>query len=251
MRQVPDDTRLAGLPEQFVEAGGVLLAPTDAEYPSTMSVRTGRPELYVLGDADTLSQPGVGLCGSRSASQAGIGLARSLGALAAELGIPLVSGYAVGADAAGHLAAIESGGHTTAVLAEGITKFRLRPEFLELIEPLDHMIVVSPFPPQARWTVVNAMQRNKTICSLSRLLVAIEPGEKGGTLNAAQEALRQGIPLIVAAPGNDQIPAHIARLVKRGATLAHSEDELVAAVERASQTAHSYNHSSKPRYSTS
>ena len=225
-------TTSASLPDQFAEAGGTLLDPEDSGYPPTMCDRTGRPTLYVMGDPQALSQPGLGLCGARTATPAGIDLAHRLGALAAKLEVPLVSGYAVGVDSAGHLAAIESGGRTTAVLAEGIAKFRLRPEFLELIDPLDQMIAVSPFPPQARWTVINAMQRNRTICSLSRLLVAIEPGEKGGTLNAAQEALRQGVPLVVAATGDGQIPAHIARLVRRDATLARSEAELVAAVMR-------------------
>lgn len=222
----------AALAEQFAEAGGIVLDPADVRYPTAMSDRTGHPPLYVLGDPGVLSLPGIGLCGSRSAGPAGLSLAQALGRLAANLGAPLISGYAKGVDSAGHAAAIESGGTTTAVLAEGIARFSLQPEYSHFIDPLDQMIVVSQYPAQARWTVINAMERNRTIVSLSHLLVAVEPGEKGGTLNAAQEALRQDVPLIVALPGAEHAPAHVDRLVKRGATLVQNEHELRDAVAR-------------------
>lgn len=220
------------LSEQFRNAGGVIVTPEESAYPDTMNERTGYPTLSVLGNATVLSQQGIGLCGARGSSDSGLELARHVGRISADLGVALVSGYAKGVDSAGHVGAIEAGGLTIAVLAEGVGKFRLRPEYSGLIDPLEQMTIVSTFPLNARWTVINAMERNKTICSLSQVLVAIEPGERGGTLNAAQEALRQNSPVILVL-SDDPVPPHVAKLMKRGADLARSRHELEDAIQHA------------------
>ena len=221
------------LSEQFLSAGGVIMTPEASGYPSLMSERTGYPTLFVLGDMTALHERGIGLCGARDASHVGLELARRAGEVAAELGASLVSGYAKGVDTTGHVSAIQAGGQTTAVLAEGISKFRPRAEYHSLIDPLEQMTIVSIFPLDTRWTVINAMERNKTICSLSQIVVAIEPGSKGGTLNAAQESLRQGTPVIVAWPSDDRIPSQVDRLTKRGAHLVCSAQELEDALRQA------------------
>ena len=218
---------------QFLNAGGAILSADSAEYPAHMSERTGYPRLFALGDVGALGNKGIGLCGARDASPIGLAMGRNVGEIAARLEATLVSGYAKGVDTAGHIGAIAGGGMTVAVLAEGLEKFRLLPEYEMLIDPLEQMTVVSQFPLDARWTVINAMERNKLICGLSQVLVAIEPGPKGGTQNAAQEALRQGVTVIVVAPQDDVPPAHISRLTKRGALLIRTEEALGIAIGEA------------------
>ena len=224
------------------EAGHItVLEPAAPGYPARLHERAGHPALHVLGGSQPLNDPGIGLCGSRNGSDVALDYARAAGAIAAAFGVPLVSGYAKGSDTAAHTRCIEAGGHTTAVLAEGISRFRLRSEYNAVLEDWDEftesMTVVSQFRLDAPWSVFNAMQRNKTVCGLSNMLVAIDPGEKGGTLNAAQEALRQKIPVVIALSSSDQMHHQIELLVGRGGLLVSSERELCDTIEECCKSA--------------
>ena len=208
----------------------IVISHGQVEYPAGMSPRTKHPTLSVLGNTSYLHEAGIGLCGSRKATAAGRSIATRVGELASALSLPLVSGYAPRSDTDGHVATIRSGGHTIAVLAQGIGSFSLLRDYDQVSSALEHMTVVSQFDVDARWTVINAMQRNKTICALSRLLVAVEPGRKGGTLDAIREARLQGKPRIIAIPpGTDSVvpEKEIGRL---GAFLVTNEDELELAI---------------------
>ena len=213
-----------------------------AEWPDQLRALGGSIDLR--GNAELLTVAGVGLCGSRGASADGLALAQAAGAAAARLGAPLVSGYARGVDTAGHVAALAKGGSTIAVLPEGIDQFRLRAEYRELGSDLDHgLTVVSPFDRGAGWSVQRAMARNALICALSAVLVVVEPGESGGTIAAAREALRAGRdgrkqpqPLILAlrSDHSDARNPEAARLRRRaGVTYVATLEELPPAIKAA------------------
>ena len=196
------------------------------------------PTLTGLGLEEPLEAKGVSLCGSRAAGDDGLAMARAVGRLAAELGLPLVSGHAKGVDISGHVACVAAGGATIAVLAEGIRdRFRPRRELLEAVEPWDdiwdRLTVVSQFEPDARWTVWRAMARNSTICELGRVLVAIDPGEKGGTLDAVKKALKRDMPVVIAWSNPAMSHEHLDRLEQKGAKIVESELDLLAAVNNA------------------
>ncbi len=224
-----------------VEARFEKLEPDEPGYPKSLVEvekrywKNGLPALYVLGNPQRLEEQGIGLCGSRDVSPEGEQIAEAIGAEAARRNLPLVSGYARGADTVGHVAAIREGGRTTAVLAEGIEKFRLRREYKELIEPWDEwtdvLTVVSEFSPDEQWKVWRAMARNKTVCALSKVFIAIEPGKKGGTLDAAKKTLRQRKLLIVVWTETGEAPNHVDELVNDGAILARDEEETLQALE--------------------
>ena len=181
--------------------------------------------------------PGLALSGSRAAGEQGLAMARAMGRLASELELPLVSGYAKGVDLAGHVACVAAGGATIAVLAEGIDRFRPRRELLEAVESWDdiwdRLTVVSQFESNARWTVWRAMARNATICELGRVLVAIDPGEKGGTLDAVKKALKRDMPVVIAWSNPAMSRQHLDKLEPDGARIVESELDLLAAVNGA------------------
>ena len=218
--------------EDFNDDVDVVLVPGTGDYPPNMAETSSKrnkqaPSLHVRGSVEPIYESGIGLCGSRSVSEHGWELAKVVGEAVASGGRTLVSGYALGVDTAGHISAIESGGHTIAVLAEGLSQFRLKPEYPDPFLAGDRMTVISQFPADARWTVINAMTRNFTICALSSTLIAIEPGEKGGTLNAAQEAIRQSKPVYVLAnPESRTLPTAVKRLLDKGATVIRTERQL-------------------------
>jgi len=155
------------------------------------------PILFALGNLDLFQLPAVGFCGSRKASDKGLQVASECARLLAQQRINVVSGYAHGVDLAAHRAALESGGTTTLVLAEGIRHFRLKEEIRDVVGEgdLSRILVVSEFSPDLPWRAHNAMTRNRTICGLARALIVIESGLKGGTFEAGITALELGEPL--------------------------------------------------------
>ena len=83
------------------------------------------------------------------------------------------------------------------VLAEGLLRYRLKAELRDVYAE-DRAALVSEFFPTDRWLAGRAMQRNKTICLLSKALVLVEARMKSGTHAAGEAALSMGLPLFTA-----------------------------------------------------
>jgi DNA processing protein len=121
--------------DRLAAKGIEALTPVDEAYPGPLrSIPDPPPAVFVNGDVpDTVA---VALVGSRKASATGIETARALGLALSERGVCVVSGLALGVDAAAHERAVEAGGPTVGVLGCGIdvaypTKYkRLRAAFL-------------------------------------------------------------------------------------------------------------------------
>jgi DNA processing protein len=162
--------------------------------------------LYVRGNIALLNRPGVAIVGQRRAGEAELAAAEALSGELAVQGINVVSGYANGIDSAAHLGTLRAGGTTIMVLAEGIHHFRSRPEFLDHLT-VDNVLVVSQFPPDARWAGYMAMARNKLVVALSGAVVVIVSGPEraangrmSGSFDAGISALKMGIPVFVVSP---------------------------------------------------
>lgn len=148
--------------------------------------------MYTIGNTSLLRKKAISICGSRDASVSALKWAYEFGRQAAKHGVVVVSGYARGVDRQAHKGALEAGGETIAVLAEGIRRFALVRELRPLIDLDRNFLAVSMFDPDATWQAWRAMQRNRLIVGLSAGLFVIEAGERGGTIDAAREAARQG-----------------------------------------------------------
>jgi hypothetical protein len=98
----------------------------DPRYPERLRSFPGSPPaLFCRGDVALLGDPAIGVCGSRNATTEGLSAARACGEDAARSRVTVVSGYAKGVDTESHTAAIKAGGRTIAVLAEGISHFKV------------------------------------------------------------------------------------------------------------------------------
>ena len=174
------------------------------DFPDSLVVQSKplMPILFYKGNKDLFYEPGVGMCGSRNVSMKGLEAAERCGTAASSQDWTIVSGYAKGVDTATHLAALRSGGQTVIVLAEGIDFFRIKREFAADFDA-DRTLVISQFAPTQTWQAHAAMARNSIIFGLSRALVVIEAGERGGTLAAGHGALKIGRPVLVVDFGND------------------------------------------------
>jgi DNA protecting protein DprA len=155
------------------------------------------PVLFVRGSRKLLATRSVGFCGSRAATERGLGVAADISEQSANAGFNVVSGGAKGVDITAHRTALTSGGTTTVVLAEGILGYRMREELRDVFDR-ERALIVSEFFPDDRWLAGRAMQRNRTICALSRALVLIEARSTGGTFAAGEAALDMDLPLFTA-----------------------------------------------------
>jgi DNA protecting protein DprA len=166
--------------------------------------------LYVWGNLELLDKPSVGFCGSRDVSESGLALTEAISAeIVAEQWV-VVSGHARGVDVTAHQTALQRGGTTIIVAAEGILSFKLKAAIKALVKT-GNILIISEFSPRAGWNVGNAMTRNRTIIGLSDAMVLIESRLEGGTFEAGKAALKLNVPLFVApspskehlAPGNE------------------------------------------------
>lgn len=229
--------------EKLQRNGVTVLVRGFRDYPKRLNDVLGDnapPIIYVVGNREVLDKPSVGFCGSRLASAQGIGIARQTARLLAQESIDVVSGYAKGVDIATHSGALEAGGTTTIVLAEGILHFRLKEKELPWLgdDPMSRILVISEFPPRLPWKAHNAMTRNRTICALSDALVVIESGMEGGTFDAGNSALNLGVPLfcvkyaqpLESALGNTYFLEHGAIALQRSADGNPNVTRLIATI---------------------
>jgi DNA processing protein len=187
--------------EAIEDSGVEVMFPGDGRYPRSLEKRLGPrcpPLLFCKGDGRMLSDPAISIAGSRQASAESLALARDLAVRAALGGRVVTSGYAGGVDTAAHAGALEAGGWTVLVLAEGLLRGRGK-DVLSGFYDEPGLVIVSQFLPKTGWSASNAMQRNQTICALAEAVFVIEAGERGGSLAAGRAALSLGVPLFVPA----------------------------------------------------
>jgi len=211
-------TQTGALLQEWAEQGiWTVTAPTD-EYPAALKRRLGPQAPVVLhgvGDRGQLASEGIGVVGSRNLSESGFKVARAAGRLAAAEGLVLVSGGARGADVAAMDAAVDAGGHSTAVLADSLRRAGRDSRARELIYD-GRVCLVTPYHPDVSFTAGNAMGRNKIIYGLSNaVLVVASDQDRGGTWSGAVEALKTRSTRVCVWRGDGEGEGN-AVLVKRG-----------------------------------
>ena len=194
-----NNEKLNGFIDKLTADNVEFVTLTDEKYPPklrTVLRKNAPPFLLMKGNSQLLNKNAVGFCGSRNASDRGLEIAKDCANQLAEKGITVISGHAAGVDQATHFEALVSGGSTIIVLPEGIFNFRIR-KALRPVWNWDKVLVISEFLPHAIWSTSRAMQRNKTIIGLSDVMVLIEAGKNGGSMDAGRKSLALGHNLYV------------------------------------------------------
>jgi DNA processing protein len=187
------------------------------------------PLLLVRGDVSALTAPCVAIVGSRAATVAGLDTARTLARDLAQAGVVVVSGLALGIDAAAHRGALDAGGRTVAVLACGPD--RIYPaRHRELAAQIrDNGAIVSELPPGTPPLPAFFPLRNRLISGLSSALVVVEARERSGSLISVRHAANQGVD-VFAVPGPITAPTSAGpnRLLRDGAYVALEAADILA-----------------------
>lgn len=205
-----------------------LLSFEDEAYPEYLKEITGPPALlYVAGRPEALAQPAVAIVGSRRPSPYGLAAAEKFAAELARRGCAVVSGLALGIDAAAHWGALQRGGATVAVLGSGLDVPYPRENRGLYGKIIETGAVVSEFPLGTRPHALNFPVRNRLISGLSLGVVVVEAAGRSGSLITAKFALEQDRE-VMAVPGS--VTSELSRgphgLIKDGARLVESWEDV-------------------------
>lgn len=221
--------RLASLLKRGVQLGFAIetwnrsniwvICRSDPDYPMRYKSHLKEkapPILFGVGERSLLQGGGLAIVGSRNVDAEAEVFTREVAEWCARGGMPVVSGGARGVDQIAMKAALDAGGCVVGVLAEKLLKNSVAREARKAIAD-DRLLLISPYHPEARFTVGTAMGRNKLIYALADYgLVISADHKKGGTWAGAGEELkrRPGRPVFIRMTGS--VPPGNRKLLELG-----------------------------------
>src|SRR4030095_2778803 len=238
---VPDAavvTRLLAPPAQetlartlawLAEPGHEIVAWDDTDYPrALLELGYPPPVLFFVGRRELLNRPALAIVGSRNATAQGLDNARNFAHALADAGLTIISGLALGVDAAAHEGALLGTGSTLAVVGTGLDRV-----YPARHRELAHRIandggLLSEFPPGTPPREHNFPRRNRLISGLAKGVLVVEAAQKSGSLITARYAGEQGRE-VFAIPGSIHSPlakgCH--KLIRDGAKLVETAQDIL------------------------
>ncbi|MBC8163042.1 MAG: DNA-protecting protein DprA [Roseiflexaceae bacterium] len=203
------------------QLGVSIICIEDAAYPALLhQIPQPPPLLYLRGEISKADDWALAVVGTRGPSEYGREATRRIAGELAGAGVTIISGLALGIDAAAHTAALDAQGRTLAVLACGVDL-----PYPERNRRLADQIVqngalISEYPLSSVPLPNNFPARNRLISGLARGTLVVEAGERSGALITVEFALEQGRE-VFAVPGPIYSPKSVGthRLIRDGATL--------------------------------
>jgi DNA processing protein len=212
------------------------------DYPPLLRELYDPPALiFYRGTLPDGEKPMAAMVGTRRPHGAALKAAFEIGRDLGRRGISVVSGLALGIDAASHRGNLEGGGRTYAVLGSGADEIypsSNRPLARRILETGGG--IISEYPPGTGPRKWRFPARNRIISALARGTLIVEAPSKSGALITAHFALEQGRDLWVSAAGLASEGA--ARLAEDGAGIVYSASDMMrdwgmdAAVEDRGET---------------
>ncbi len=223
------DSALTAVTRWLADSANHVITFADSAYPQKLlEIADPPPVLYVKGRLDLLNQPGFAIVGSRNATAQGMGNAEAFAGTLSNAGLTVVSGLALGIDAAAHRGGLSGPASTLAVVGTG----------LDVVYParnrdLAHRIaaqgtLISEFALGTPAVASNFPRRNRLICGLSRGVLVVEAAVSSGSLITARLAADQGRE-VFAIPGSIHSPLSKGchALIKQGAKLVESAQDVL------------------------
>jgi DNA processing protein len=164
----------------------------DETYPGALADLTDPPAVLFSTSQKPLSPeergPAVSIVGTRAASPYGLEVAYALGRGLGAAGVPVVSGLALGVDAAAHRGCLDAGGQTIAVLAGGVDVPYPRQNRRLHKRIAETGAVISEMPPGQRPFRWSFPARNRIMAGLADMAVIVEAADPSGSLITAEFA---------------------------------------------------------------
>ena len=203
----------------------------DDDYPGRVrALDTPPPRITIAGSLDAACV--VAIVGSRDAAPEAEAFAGSLAGRVVDAGAVVVSGGALGIDAAGHRGALAAGGRTWCVAPTG-SLVTFPPVHADLFATILARggTMVWPFEGKVKAHTANFFLRNSVLAALADVLVVVQAGAPSGALNAAAHARKLGRPVwAVAAPPWEARFTGCLSEIDRGAHVLTSIDAFLVAI---------------------
>ena len=206
-----------------------LIAWDDDDYPRTLlEIGNAPPALFYIGRREWLNRPALAIVGSRNATPQGVATAREFAAHLGTGGLTIVSGLALGIDAAAHEGALGTAGSTLAVVGTGPDRvYPARNRELARRIARDGGLL-SEFLPGTPARKEHFPRRNRLISGLARGVLVVEATLSSGSLITARLAGEQGRE-VFAIPGSIHSPfakgCH--KLIREGAKLVETAQDVL------------------------
>lgn len=188
--------------------------------------------LYYIGTLPEHRLPTVAIVGTRKPTAYGTEVTAKIAGDLARRGVVIISGMALGIDAIAHRAALEAGGTTIAVQANGLDKLTPATN-RQLGEDIIKRggAIISEYEPNVPARDFQFLERNRIVSGLADAVLITEAAARSGTLNTAKHALEQGKEVFVV-PGNITSPlsAGCNSLLKQGATPVTCAEDILEVV---------------------
>jgi len=227
--QGPEPAALESTLAWLREPGNALIAWDDPDYPQALlTIADPPPALFYRGDRALLNRPALAMVGSRNATAQGRETAEAFALALSAAGLTIVSGLALGIDAAAHRGGLAAPGRSIAVVGTGIDRV-----YPARNRDLAHRLaneggIVSEFALGTPPLPGNFPRRNRLISGLARGVLVVEATLASGSLITARFAAEQGRD-VFAIPGSIHSPfskgSH--RLIKDGAKLVESAQDVL------------------------
>lgn len=220
---------LDGTMERLAELSAKVCTLDDPDYPTLLAEIPDAPALfYYKGYLAPDESHALAIVGTRRATHYGEAVTQRLTTILAQAGVTIVSGLALGIDSMAHQAALDTGGRTIAVLANGIDDI-YPPEHKHLAEAIiEYGALITEYPPRTPPDAKHFPARNRIISGLALGVLVVEAPIKSGALLTATVAAEQGRE-VFAVPGPITAPASRGtnRLIQEGAILVTSAEDIL------------------------
>jgi DNA processing protein len=210
-----------------------LLTWAHPSYPQALLQSGDAPVvLYARGRIELLANPAIAMVGSRNCSQGGADTAEAFAQAFAERGVTVVSGMALGIDAASHVGALRASGTgagaTIAVIGTGIDRVYPARNKVLAHSIAEQGLLISEYPLGTPPLAENFPRRNRIISGLSLGVLVVEASMASGSLITARLAGDQGRE-VFAIPGSIHSTFHKGchHLIKQGAKLVETASDVL------------------------
>jgi DNA processing protein len=183
---------------------------------------------YCIGNRARLAEPAFAIVGSRNGSAQGCADAEAFAAALAASGLVIVSGLALGIDAAAHRGGLSQSGRTIAIVGTGADRVYPARNRALAHAIADDGLLLSEFAPGTPPLRANFPRRNRVISGLSRGVLVVEATLSSGSLITARLAAEQGRD-VFALPGSIHSPLSKGchRLIREGAKLVETAQDIL------------------------
>ncbi len=211
------------------QPGNRILTLADPDYPAALLEIPDPPVmLYVKGRTELLSRPAIAVVGSRNATRQGSRDAEKFAETLGYAGWTIISGMALGIDAAAHQGGLASPSSTIAVIGTGADIIYPARNQVLARKIAEEGCMISEYPLGMAALPVNFPRRNRIISGLSRGVLVVEAASRSGSLITARVAAEQGRE-VFAIPGSIHSPLSRGchQLIRQGAKLVETAQDII------------------------